>query len=211
MTNDLEVLLQRSNELDGALITLLDLGSFDDSERAQTASTLCSIAWQHGIAARLLIASDLPTTGIAVLRLQFEAITRAIWLAYAADDDQVSLISAPLQRENELAASKLPSVTKILSGLQGKAPPGAVDMLHSFKEVTWPALNSFVHSGLHPLKRHDEGYPPALVRQILVNVNALVTMTAMMLANLTGDAVISKRVSQIQRSFADCLPELVGV
>lgn len=77
------------------------------------------------------------------------------------------------------------------------------------KDATWPALNSFVHGGIHPLRRSAEGFPAHLVLQILRNANGLGTMTGMALAVLTQDEVIVDRMSKIHPEFADCLPDLL--
>lgn len=56
-------------------------------------------------------------------------------------------------------------------------PTGAYEMFAHFKDVTWSAMNSFVHGGIHPLRRLEEGFPLPLALQILRNSNGLVTMT----------------------------------
>jgi len=72
-------------------------------------------------------------------------------------------------------------------------------------------MNSFVHGGIHPLRRNAEGFPVHLALQVLGNANALATMTGMALAILTGDEAIVQPMSKIQPEFADCLPELLEV
>lgn len=66
-----------------------------------------------------------------------------------------------------------------------------------------------MHGGIHPLRRHADGFPVHLALQILRNSNGLTTMTGMALAILTGDEAIAKPMSKIQPEFADCLPELL--
>ncbi|WP_409372491.1 DUF6988 family protein, partial [Pseudomonas nitroreducens] len=79
-----------------------------------------------------------------------------------------------------------------------------------FKDVTWSAMNSYVHSGIHPLRRHAEGYPLPLVLQILQSSNGLLTMTGMVAAILTGDERCIEPMRKIQTRFSDCLPELLA-
>lgn len=205
--SELHQLLERSHELDETLLNLLLDSHCDSNDRIQASRVSCNIAWEHGLSVRTLIASELATTGTAVMRLQFEALVRAIWLAYAASEEDVALVRAPLSKDNEQAARNLPSATEMLRLMNGKAPDGAVQMLDAFKKVSWHALNSYVHGGLHPLRRQDEGYPVPLLMQVVRNSNALITMTAMLLANTSGDERIAKSVSKVQRVFADCLPD----
>ena len=51
----------------------------------------------------------------------------------------------------------------------------------------------------------------SLMIQVIRSSNGLLTMTGMMLAILSGDLEIAKRMSRIQSAFADCLPELLPV
>ena len=70
-------------------------------------------------------------------------------------------------------------------------------------------MNSFVHGGIHPLRRNADGFPVHLALQVLRNSNGLSTMTAMTMAILTGDEAITKPMSKVQPAFADCLPDLL--
>lgn len=70
-------------------------------------------------------------------------------------------------------------------------------------------MNSFVHSGIHPLQRSADGLPIQLALQVLRNSNGLSTMTGMTMAVLTGDEAVTRPMSKIQPAFADCLPDLL--
>ena len=45
----------------------------------------------------------------------------------------------------------------MIRALAKTAPAVAYQVLSSFKESSWGALNSYVHAGIHPLKRHSKG------------------------------------------------------
>lgn len=209
----LGIMLHRSDELHEALLHLLDGGEFDSSPRGQAAFGMCSVALEHGLSLRSLIAMGLATSATGLMRLQFEALTRAMWLLFAASDHAIEKLTAPLTTESEQAAKNVPSATEMIEQIGKRvglnAPAAAHQMLVHFKDVSWHALNSYVHGGIHPLRRHTEGFPTHLVIQILQNSNALLTMTAMTLATLTGDEAITRPLSKIQPAFADCLPELL--
>jgi hypothetical protein len=70
-------------------------------------------------------------------------------------------------------------------------------------------LNSYVHGGIHPLQRHGAGYPEQLMQDIIKSSNGLQTMTAMMVAILTGNEFIVKDIANIQRRHEGCLPTLL--
>ena len=206
-------LLDRSRELEAEVHRLLggkERQLFDDSPRALATLGAAQVSMEHGSALRLLLARPLPTSGVSLLRLQHETLTRAVWLLYAAKDQQVERLVAPLDAAAERAASKLPMTKTMLDDIVGKAPTGAVEMLMHFKDGSAPALHSFVHGGIHAIQRGLAGYPVELLANVVRSSNGLYTMAGMLLANLSGDPGVSKRMSKIQPRFADCLPPLSG-
>ena len=202
--------LERSNVLEVALFAYLSDAGHDGSLRSRVTTTLCGIAFEHANSLRSLITSGNHTSAVALLRPQFEAVTRAVWLHYAATDTAVAKLVAPLTPETEKSAGDSPSMKEMLDAIERKAHPSASQMLARFKEQSWKAMNSFVHGGTHPVNRFGEGYPPPLLVQVLQNSNGLSTMAAMVLALLSGDANIVRRVSQCQPEFEDCLPPFVA-
>lgn len=214
-TNDpLERMLRRSDELHEKILSVLDDAEFDGSPRSEAAFGMCFVALEHGTALRALMALGLPTSAVSLMRLQFEALTRAMWLIYAASDHAVAKLLAPLTLESEQAAKNLPSASDMIEQIGKRVgqgvPAAAHQMLVQFKDVSWHAMNSFVHGGIHPLRRSAEGFPVHLALQVLRNTNALATMTGMALAILTGDEAIAKPMGKIQPEFADCLPDLLS-
>ena len=209
----LEVMLRRSDELQEALLHILDGGTFDSSARGGAALGMCSVALEHALSLRALMAMGLATSAVGLMRLQFEALTRAMWLLYAANEAAIGKLAAPLTPESELAAKNLPSASDMIEQIGKRVgtnvPAAAHQMLVRFKEVSWHAMNSFVHGGIHPLRRQADGFPVHLALQILRNSNGLITMTGMTLALLTRDASVAKLMGKIQPAFADCLPELL--
>ncbi len=209
---NLESLLARSNALDTTLVNLVGAEAYqtyDDSPRIVASASACSASWDHSRGLRLLIAAGLPTSAIGLMRLQYEALTRSVWLLYAATDLEVGKLTAPLTVDTEKAANRMPMLADMLTAIDGKAPADATLMLAQFKDAMAGALNSYVHGGIHALRRQSEGYPESLLMQVVTSSNGLVTMSAMMLAILSGDTAISKEVSTVPPLFADCLPKLI--
>jgi hypothetical protein len=213
MENMLQRMLLRSDELHEKLLSLLDEATFDGSSRGEAALGMCFVAMEHGTALRALMGLGLPTSAVGLMRLQFEALTRAMWLIYVASDQAIARLLAPLTLESEQAAKNLSSASEMIDQLGKRighgVPVAAHQMLVQFKDVSWHAMNSFVHGGIHPLRRSSEGFPIPLALQVLRNSNGLATMTGMVLAILTGDEAIAKPMSRIQPEFADCLPDLL--
>ena len=202
--------LARADELDEALMRSIDAAHFqpyDASDRISASVSAASVALEHGRALRVLVADGLPTAALSLMRLQHEALTRALWLLYAADDLAISRISAPLSKEAESAVGKLPMLADMLKQLASNpAAAKALTGLLAFKDNNAAALNSFVHGGIHALQRQAQGYPVPLIVGALRNCNGLMVMAAMMLAILAGRQPLVHAVSQLQATFANDLP-----
>lgn len=210
MDATLDAVLQRSIALNDALLEHLIPAGHDGSLRSTTTASMCGIAMEHADSLRKLLASGNYTSAIALLRLQFEAVTRAVWLLFGASESWLAKLgSSPLTLESEKTAGDSPSMSEMLTAIERKGPPAASQMLAEFKAMSWKATNSFVHGGIHPLRRFSDGYPDKLIIQILQNSNALSTMVAMVMAIMSRDGRLTRGMSEFQLRFRDCLPPLI--
>jgi hypothetical protein len=205
---DINKLLKRSADLDESLRFLLTLEPYDDSKRLEASKVMCGVATEHAQSLKILLGSCNYTSATSLARLQYETFVRAMWLFYAADDISLSKITEELTQESEKQANKLPMLSDMIKHLEGKAPQSAVEMINEFKTYSWKSLSSYVHGGIHALNRHGKGYPTSLIIQIIKISNGISTMTAMLLAIISGDALVTGTISKIQTEFKDCLPEL---
>lgn len=203
-------ILIRSNELDQAIDELLSTARFEDDDRTIAGFLLCGISREHAFAIRILVGNDLPTAATALVRLQYEVLVRAAWMAFAAPHEQVPDLDEELTPELEARlANKTPSVAKMLADIVDAGHHRASDEMSRFKEVNWKILNSVVHGGIRPLLIHRNGCSLSDQLNIVQTSNALSTMSAMLLAILSEDDDIIRSVSKIQRPFHDCLPTLL--
>ena len=214
MTQTLEDLLHRSDELGECIFAILQPETYspaNPSSRFEAAIGLALISMEHATALRVLVGAGLMPSAFALMRPQFEALTRSVWMMWAAQESDVYRIQAILTLESEKDASKLAGVSKMLADILVHAPPGPAQMLAQFKEVSLASLNSYVHGGIHVLARQAEGYPLQLVDQVVRNSNGLQTMAGMLLAMYGSSADAGRAMSKIQWQFADCLPTLLPV
>jgi hypothetical protein len=103
-----------------------------------------------------------------------------------------------------------PQMTEMLEGLEKSPQAPAVRMLAGLKDAAWGPMNSYVHSGIHPIVQHHSGFPPEYAIQALWNSNGLSGMAATLMAIMTGDVQIATGVRDAQLSHLDCLPPLSG-
>lgn len=206
--SDISHLLNRSDELAAELAVFLALPLSDNTPKVTSSRTLCGVSFEHAESVRILIGTGNFTSSLGVLRMQFEALVKAVWARYAAADNMLSRLQSDLNAETANWADKVPQLSDIFSQIEGKAPPQAIGPLLEFKEYSWKPLSSYIHGGIHAITRHGNGYPAALLSQALRSSNGLQVMTGMMLVILSGDPKQSGKISGIQHRFLDCCPNL---
>lgn len=202
-------LLARSTSFEEALQAILGpdgVELFDDSARHSASAGACLLSLEHASMVRQSFAAGAPHSGTALLRLQYEALLRGAWTLHAATDLQVGKMTAPLSTESEQMAKNLPGAQEMLAALSGKAPIGLTKPLQEFQAVSWKALNSFVHGGIHPLRRVTEGFPQQLGEQVVRNSNGLMHLGYRLLSSLSGSQDLMTRTTRIYGGFPDCLP-----
>lgn len=214
----IEQILRRSEELDDTIVRMLDPDTYPvfgpDRLRMSLSVTAASLSLEHARALRFLVAGVFISSAVPTMRMQFEATTRSAWLLFAATDADVALAGAPLTAVAEEAARRMPMATGMIKDLaKASATVPAANapavMLGQFDRMQRNALNSFIHGGIHALRRHEEGYPVQLVRQLVECSNGLVTIGAMMLAILSGDTVLMRRMNRVHEGFEDCITPML--
>jgi hypothetical protein len=195
-----------SDALAGELLEVIDLPLLDDSPKVRASDVACSLAIEHWHATRALLRARLLPSALVVHRAQFEALVRSIWLAYAATDGQVSKLTATLSLESEQAAKNMPQIADMMLDLEKKAPPPAHDALARFKENNWKALNSYAHAGIHPIRRHHDGYPLKLLHDVLRNSNGLAVVSCMQAVVLSDMQPLQRKLLDLASRHPACMP-----
>lgn len=201
-------LFSRSAELADYLELAFALPPFDHQARFRLSAVVGSLAVEHGQGVRALLEMGLGVSAAVLLRGQYEAALRSVWICYVAKDDEISLLEQDLSAQAERGAKGLPQANDMLLGIERAAPPAASQSLKNFRTHSWAALNSFVHSGIHALNRHRDGLPLPVAEGALKSSNGLSVLAAMQCAIATGSQDLVHRVGLAQRSFEDCLPPL---
>lgn len=181
-----------------------------EEARYQIAFQANLLSLEHASAALVLIRHALFPSAYALMRPQYESLVRGIWLLYAATDTWVQKLGEPLTLENAKRANEGPMLADMLNGLDtsAAAPKPLVEQLKQYRDVTWKALNSYSHGGLHPLSRTITGYPAPLTYDVLRNSNAVVALSAQLASILTGNLEAMNAIRQLHAEYADCLPLL---
>ncbi len=205
-TMPLSAIFNESDDLAEELIALIDAPLFDDSPRIRTSDVACSLSLEHWASVRELLHSGLLSSAIVVHRAQFEALARSVWLLYAASEDHLSKLITTLSLESEQATKNMPQTAEMMQALATKAPPQAYDALFRFKENSWKALNSYAHAGIHPIRRHGDGYPVQLIHDVLRNSNGLAVVSCMQAAVLSGQQPLQRNIFATATKHPSCMP-----
>jgi hypothetical protein len=155
----------------------------DGSSRGRLVSSASMSAVEHGLAIRLLISAEQFASANELLRVQFEAVVRAIWLHTSAPDAVV--------------AGDTPSVQDMLDAIDRDAPPQVGTMLRDLK---------YAHADIDSRARSDVGYSTDYALGVLRNANGLSAIASMQIAMLSGDERVTNGMRQIQMDHLDCLP-----
>jgi hypothetical protein len=198
--------LEESDALAEELLVLIALPLCNDTARVAIAVTACSLALEHWHSVRILLAGGLMPSALVVHRSQFEAILRSIWLTYAASDADVARLASDLSLGSEQAAKNVSQTQQMMDDLAKSGPPEPHAALARFKDNSWKALNSYAHAGIHPLRRHAEGYPTGLAHSVLCNANGLAILSGMQAAVLSGAQPLQKEVLALASRHPTCMP-----
>jgi hypothetical protein len=204
----MDTLLTKSNSLMNEIGPIISLDPHQRNKRWSGSWVMCDVSLEHAHSLQNLMGIGNYTSAISMLRLQFDALTRSVWLLWGAEDNKVDRIMQELTIDTANADNGLPSHVDMIKEIDGKAPAEATRMLSEFRDVTWKASCSYVHSGIHAMKRHGEGYPVQLLRQIVTNSNGLVMLSAVHLASMSGNAHVLSDITRIRDSYRDVLPNL---
>ena len=211
--------LQRSVQLHEAMAQTLGLDDdglvITDLHSTDIATASIGLSMEHGDSLLVLMARGNPNTATATLRMQFESLLRGAWAIYAATEQEIEALERELTVEADTQARKVAVYGDMLKALRTEtcqAPRVLVDEVGRVDQVLRHGLNSFVHGGFQPLKRHSEGFPLPLVLQVIENSNAISTMAAALFAVLIADeGHRMSRLNALIPGFRDVLPEITIV
>jgi len=200
----LEDAFQQSERLVAELLKLIELPALD-LPRTVIGDVACSLSLEHWHSVRAQLAVGLLPSALVVHRAQFEALVRSVWLTYAAREEDLAKLSATLDLVSEQAAKNMPSVNEMMERIQEKAPAQAHAALARFKEHNW----SYTHAGIHPLRRHADGYPTMLIHNVLCNANGVGVLSCMQAVVLSSAQPLQRDILNIAAKYPSCMPSLI--
>ncbi len=200
-------LLDRSTELNVSLSKILTQDVNPSSHKEAVSKSLCLVSREHATSITLLVNNRMGISSLCLLRSQYEALVRMLWVYYVASENVVEKLAAELTVDSgRQSANKMKMLSEMLTELEGKAPKEAMDSLLEFKDYSWKHLSSFVHGGMHASQRKMNGMSVEFIENAVRQSNALLIMTAMMMIIISQSSKYVGRLPKLQKAFADCLP-----
>lgn len=152
---------------------------------------------EHGMAILILVDKGLCGSALALMRLQFEAYVRGLWLAQCASDSEV----------DKAAQDKFPQIDRIIAHLE---KPGLLDssFLSTIKRDSWKPLNSLTHTGYQQIgPRLNKGsigsyFDDDQIRKALDWAEALILLGAVVFAGLAQDDQLAHDLLERARRVA---------
>jgi len=197
-------LLNRSCLLSQAILSSVVHLAADHSTRRLASMDAALLSLEHADALRTVMAGGMASSSVALMRCQYEAFTRSVWVLHCATEEQVELLSRPPEAgTNETG---LPMLSKMLEAfVQVPLLANLLPHLVELKAYAWSSMNSFVHAGVHALSRSRDGFPTSLAINVVRMSNNMSMMAGQHLAILTGIPDLQKEVLRLNETYAGCL------
>ncbi|WP_213072683.1 DUF6988 family protein [Acinetobacter junii] len=204
----IDQLLNRSHQLEVELISpSIDLDLYDDSQRLLAVASLAMLSVEHSAGVRYLFKTKCIASAFALFRLQYEALVKSLWVFYISKDEDIDSIVGELEEERITKNKKVfPPISKMLEQLLSANTPAHSHVLSlvELKDYSWDAMNSFVHSGLHAVRRNITGYPTELIYTIILQSNNLLSISAYLMAIIKGSSKATKAIIKASQDYQDC-------
>jgi hypothetical protein len=93
-------LVERSGVLSSELEVAFSLPPFEGRARYEASQMAAALAFEHGKALKALLLEGLGPSAAVVLRSQYEAALRSVWLCYCADESITAAFANDLSSDD---------------------------------------------------------------------------------------------------------------
>lgn len=171
--------------------------SLPATNRTRASAGCFCIAQEHHHAIVLLMHHHLYAACFSLLRVEFEAYIRGLWLTYCAADREVNRF---------LSGAKPPGIGALLEAIERK-PAFTEKVLSAIKTKSWKAMCAFTHTGgLHVQRWNtseaiESNYEPEEVEQALRFAELIAAMSVIGVAQLAENDELAMNVLDKMRGL----------
>lgn len=172
--------IKRSEKLIQWLDSKIDGLEIPSNDRCRIGAGCLDMALEHQKAIVTLSAKLLHGSAAALVRLQFEAYVRGVWILYCAAEEQIERF-----KEDKLDRKFRDLIEDI-----EKLEVYSEGVLSHVKNESWGAMNSLTHSGMYQVVRRNKpnsicsNYTEEEILDALSTANSFALLTAVEIANL---------------------------
>jgi hypothetical protein len=141
----LELQIEKSAEWMKGCVSFVDGVNFETTNRLRVSMSLLHLCVEHQTGIHVLVEHGVIGSAFALIRPQFEAYLRGVWLHQCATDAQVSSF---------LAGEEPPKVGVLIEAVQ-KLEGFEEGALGNLKKTIWRNLNDFTHGGTIQVKARN--------------------------------------------------------
>lgn len=171
------------------------------SYRVRAAAACYAIAQDHHHAIVLLIQNRLYASSFALVRLEFEAYVRGLWLATCAHESEINKFVSVKNWEP-------PSIGEQILKIEEKLGEFQEQTLSIIKKQSWKSMCAYTHTGgLHVQRWNTEdgiepNYSPDEVEEVLRFSELIGAMSAIGIAELGNLTEIAEQIfAKIEEAF----------
>lgn len=200
----LGLILDESAAFDQDVARLLEAAWNTSSRRQGVCLSFCRAALEHATSQRALIGIGNNGTALALMRLHFETVVRAVWVLEGAKDAWLEEFASPVAPGDLNEPQLGPPIPSMLDAIALKTPDMARELRKLYSTVK--VMHSFVHGGAHLVVHALRGYPPDKLVDVLRNRNLLTLMLCNVMVVASQKRELQGAVGRLSTVHAGCMP-----
>ena len=176
--------------------SLRDL-SIPSSDRIRVSAACFAAALEHHHAIVILLSEKLNGSAFALVRSEYEAYVRGVWLADCATDDQLNSF---------LIGRKPPKLDTILCAIEAM-PAFASKALSGVKAESWKSMCAYTHTGALQVQRWitseaiESRHSPEEIEEVVGFTNAFALLAALGVATLAENESLAAQLLEKSRKI----------
>ncbi|MGT2506436.1 DUF6988 family protein [Cupriavidus basilensis] len=191
--------LTKANVLVGWLAVALDEQTLPAHNRARAAASCFGIVQDHHHAIVALLYQPIYAPSFSLLRIQFEAYVRGLWLMYCASEMEIDAF---------LAGKAPPGVGQLIKMIE-EVPAFSCTVLSDIKRKVWNVMCDYTHTGGLHVQRWNTSdavqpnYSREEVEEVLRLAEIIGVCSAVDFAQLAGNDALADQALDKLRSLVD--------
>lgn len=204
MTDAINKCIERCEDLINWLDRLIEGLSIPTNDRSILVAGCLDMALEHHKSIVLTTSASFYGSAFALIRLEFEAYIRGVWLSYCATDDEVTRFKESDKMELTLGA--------MIADLETREAFD-VGVLSKIKRDSWNKMCSFTHTGSLQLVRRltaeaiEPNYPEEEIISVLDAAGCMALWATLAIVNVTTGDLTDRE--ELARQLLQRLQEFV--